>query len=105
MTVRHNLAEIRSAAVRVPVIRAGGLSCRDPSGALRLDSAFFTVSAGAVVGIAGADDRTGQTELSNILAGVLRPSQGRRFASDADMTHATARGDGLRCRDRARIRT
>ena len=136
--VTHKLAEIRSAADRVTVIRAGqvvatsdapaiemdrlvgamigredlpdasrqrrtpgvrrghdvmqadGLSYRDALGALRLDKASFTVSAGEVVGIAGVEGN-GQTELGNILAGVLRPTEGRWFAGDHELTHAPAR--------------
>jgi simple sugar transport system ATP-binding protein len=136
--VTHKLAEIRSAADRVTVIRAGqvvatsdapaiemdrlvgamigredlpdasrqrrapgvrrghdvmqadGLSYRDALGALRLDKASFTVSAGEVVGIAGVEGN-GQTELGNILAGVLRPTEGRWFAGEHELTHAPAR--------------
>ncbi|KGM46564.1 ABC transporter ATP-binding protein [Pseudooceanicola atlanticus] len=136
--VTHKLAEIRSAADRVTVIRTGkvvaksdapakemdllvsamigredlpdaarqrlrkggrrgpdvmqadGLSYRDAMGALRLDKASFTVTAGEVVGIAGVEGN-GQTELGNILGGVLRPTEGRWFAGDYDLTHAPAR--------------
>lgn len=121
--VTHKLAEIRSAADRVTVIRAGqvvarsqapardmnrlvaamigrdslpnasrprrsasgrrgadvmqadGLSFRDETGALRLDTVSFTVSAGEVVGIAGVEGN-GQTELGAILAGLVRPTRG-----------------------------
>ncbi|MGZ9810883.1 ABC transporter ATP-binding protein [Pseudoroseicyclus sp. H15] len=138
MLVTHKLAEIRQAADRVTVLRAGrcvatsrspardmdrivsamigrdklpdasrrrrragkrrgadvmqadGLSYRDAMGALRLDRASFTVSAGEVVGIAGVEGN-GQTELGNILAGVLRPSGGRWFAGNRELTHVTAR--------------
>lgn len=136
--VTHKLAEIRTAADRVTVIRAGavvassespademdrlvramigrehmpdasrrrrktgkrrgndvmqadGLSFRDASGTLRLDTASFTVSAGEIVGIAGVEGN-GQTELGGILAGVLRPSQGRWYAGEMDMTYVSAR--------------
>lgn len=153
--VTHKLAEIRSAADRVTVIRAGavvaqsdapaaemdrlvgamigrddlpdasrrrgrastrrgaevmqadGLTYRDPGGALRLDSASFTVSAGEVVGIAGVEGN-GQSELGGILAGLLRPSSGRWFAGPTEMTNAgaaaaTARGVGIVPEDRHRV--
>jgi len=152
--VTHKLAEIRSAADHVTVIRAGtvvaqsaspademdrlvsamigredlpdasrrrpaaprrgrevmqadGLSYRDPGGALRLDSASFTVNAGEVVGIAGVEGN-GQSELGGILAGILRATAGRWFAGDTDLTRASARdatalGVGIVPEDRHRV--
>ena len=53
----------------------------------------------ALAGVEG----NGQSELGMVLAGLLRPTEGRFYIGDVDLSHAGARGgDGRRRRHRAR---
>lgn len=86
------------------VLQIDSLSYRDRNGALRLDAITIEVAPGEIVGIAGVEGN-GQTELGLILAGIERPSGGRWFVGDTEMTRAspaqiTAAGVGIVPEDR-----
>lgn len=71
-------------------LQVDGVSFRDASGAQRLDSVTLTVRRGEIVGIAGVEGN-GQSELGAILAGLARPSSGRWFSGDDELTQASPR--------------
>ncbi|WP_300301940.1 ABC transporter ATP-binding protein [Ferrovibrio sp.] len=81
-----------------------GLGVRDRHGATRLDNFTLEIRAGEIVGLAGVEGN-GQSELGMVLAGLLRPSAGRFFIGDTDLTAAgaaavTAAGGGIVPEDR-----
>jgi len=67
-----------------------GVSIVDRLGIKRLDDITLTVGRGEIVGIAGVEGN-GQSELGAMIGGLLRPTSGRWFASDQDLTHASPR--------------
>jgi general nucleoside transport system ATP-binding protein len=69
-------------------LQIDGISFRDRNGAVRLDEITIVVRPGEIVGVAGVEGN-GQTELGLILAGLERPSNGRWFVGDREMTRAT----------------
>jgi simple sugar transport system ATP-binding protein len=69
-------------------LQIDGLTVRDAVGATRLDEFTLTVARGEIVGLAGVEGN-GQTELGLVLAGLLRPTRGRIFIGDTEITHAT----------------
>ncbi|MGA8614286.1 MAG: ABC transporter ATP-binding protein [Xanthobacteraceae bacterium] len=75
---------------RAGALQIDALSYRDRNGALRLDKITIEVGPGEIVGVAGVEGN-GQTELGLILAGIERPSEGRWFVGDSEMTQATPR--------------
>jgi simple sugar transport system ATP-binding protein len=86
------------------ILQIDNLSYRDRNGALRLDGITIEVHPGEIVGIAGVENN-GQTELGLILAGLERPSFGRWFMGEQEMTRAssaliTAAGVGIVPEDR-----
>ena len=81
-----------------------GLTVRDRHGALRLDNFTLEIRPGEVVGLAGVEGN-GQSELGMVLAGLQRPTEGRFFIGNRDLTHAgaaavTAAGGGIVPEDR-----
>ena len=58
-----------------PVLEAAGLCCRDARGAEVLQDVGLTLHAGEIVGIAGVAGN-GQSELLEVLAGLIQPSRG-----------------------------
>lgn len=81
-----------------------GLGVRDRHGAARLDNFTLEIRAGEIVGLAGVEGN-GQSELGMVLAGLLRPSAGRFFIGETDLTYAgaaavTAAGGGIVPEDR-----
>jgi simple sugar transport system ATP-binding protein len=86
------------------VLQVDALSYRDRNGALRLDEITIEVRPGEILGIAGVEGN-GQSELGLILAGLERPSSGRWFVGEREMTRAapaeiTAVGVGIVPEDR-----
>lgn len=71
-------------------LQIDALSYRDRNGALRLNEITIQVRPGEIIGVAGVEGN-GQTELGLILAGIERPSSGRWFVGDHEMTDATPR--------------
>ena len=81
-----------------------GLTVRDRHGSTRLENFTLEIGAGEVVGLAGVEGN-GQSELGMVLAGLLRPTAGRFFIGDAELTEAgaaavTAAGGGIVPEDR-----
>ena len=81
-----------------------GLTVQDRHGAVRLDTFTLEIRPGEVVGLAGVEGN-GQTELGMVLAGLLRPTEGRFYIGGAELTHAgaaavTAAGGGIVPEDR-----
>jgi simple sugar transport system ATP-binding protein len=81
-----------------------GITVQDRHGATRVDNFTLEIRPGEVVGLAGVEGN-GQSELGMVLAGLLRPSEGRFFIGDTELTHAgaaavTAAGGGIVPEDR-----
>jgi simple sugar transport system ATP-binding protein len=81
------------------VLVAEGLSHRDASGVMRLDDVSLTVHSGEIVGVAGVSGN-GQSELMEMLAGMIQPSAGRIILDGETLTReqrhpATLRRLGL----------
>ena len=81
-----------------------GLTVQDRHGATRLDNFTLEIRPGEVVGLAGVEGN-GQSELGMVLAGLLRPTEGRFYIGGVDLTHdgaaaVTAAGGGIVPEDR-----
>ena len=81
-----------------------GLTVHDRHGAVRLDNFTLEIRPGEIVGLAGVEGN-GQSELGMVLAGLLRPTEGRFFIGGTELTHAgaaavTAAGGGIVPEDR-----
>jgi simple sugar transport system ATP-binding protein len=81
-----------------------GLRVEDRHGAVRLDNFTLEIRPGEIVGLAGVEGN-GQSELGMVLAGLLRPTEGRFYIGDIELTHAgaaavTAAGGGIVPEDR-----
>ncbi|MCU4181324.1 ABC transporter ATP-binding protein [Bosea sp. BH3] len=82
-----------------PVLEAVGLSCRDARGTEVLLDVSLTLHAGEIVGVAGVAGN-GQSELLEVLAGLIQPSRGvirldGRILTVADRHPARLRERGL----------
>ena len=81
-----------------------GLTVHDRHGAVRLDNFTLEIRPGEIVGLAGVEGN-GQSELGMVLAGLLRPTEGR-FLSAAPISpmpaprRVTAAGGGIVPEDR-----
>ena len=69
------------------VLRVENLSLHDKRGVQALRGVSFEVHAGEVLGIAGVSGN-GQAELGGILAGMLKPSEGKVILGGEDLTAA-----------------
>ena len=67
--------EHRPANAGTPVLRATGLSLRRANGTSAIDDASFDLRTGEIVALCGVDGN-GQSELVQILAGMMRPDAG-----------------------------
>jgi len=81
-----------------------GLTVHDRHGALRLDNFTLEIRPGEIVGLAGVEGN-GQSELGMVLAGLQRPTEGRFYIGETELTHAgaaavTAAGGGIVPEDR-----
>jgi simple sugar transport system ATP-binding protein len=81
-----------------------GLTVHDRHGAVRLDNFTLEIRPGEIVGLAGVEGN-GQSELGMVLAGLLRPTEGRFYIGGNELTHAgaaavTAAGGGIVPEDR-----
>ncbi len=86
------------------VLQVDGLGVRDATGVTRLDNVTLALRRGEIVGIAGVEGN-GQSELGAVLAGLLKPTAGRVFVGDTDLTGRdprafTAAGVGIVPEDR-----
>jgi simple sugar transport system ATP-binding protein len=71
---------------RGDALQIDGLTVRRPDGAVRLDNFTLEVGTGEIVGIAGVEGN-GQSELGAVIAGLMRPSEGRLFVGRDEITH------------------
>ncbi|MBU3737954.1 MAG: ABC transporter ATP-binding protein [Rhodoferax sp.] len=84
----------------LPLLRVSGVSVRDAGGVPRLRDIGLTLRAGEIVGVAGVSGN-GQSELLDVLSGLLAPAQGelwlgdRRFDAAGWLDPGTARHLGL----------
>jgi simple sugar transport system ATP-binding protein len=99
-------AEARADAIgpRRFALVCDGLSVKDRHGAVRLDNFTLEIRPGEIVGLAGVEGN-GQSELGMVLAGLLRPTEGRFHIGDIELTYAgaaavTAAGGGIVPEDR-----
>jgi ABC-type uncharacterized transport system ATPase subunit len=69
------------------LLRIENLSAIDEKGLPALREVSLEVSAGEILGVAGVSGN-GQTELSHVLAGTLRPTEGRVMVGGQDLTFA-----------------
>jgi general nucleoside transport system ATP-binding protein len=81
-----------------------GLTVHDRHGAMRVDNFTLEIRPGEIVGLAGVEGN-GQSELGMVLAGLMRPTEGRFFIGGTELTHAgaaavTAVGGGIVPEDR-----
>jgi simple sugar transport system ATP-binding protein len=74
-----------SHALQNEVLQIDGLSVTDAQNVVRLDNFTLVISKGEIVGIAGVEGN-GQSELSAVLAGMMKPSAGRFFVKGQDLT-------------------
>ncbi|MCP8888314.1 ABC transporter ATP-binding protein [Devosia ureilytica] len=89
------------------VAQLDGISLRDELGIARLQDVTLSIARGEIVGIAGVEGN-GQTELGNMLAGLLHASDGRWFVEGQDLSKASPRqiteaGVGIVPEDRHRV--
>jgi ABC-type uncharacterized transport system ATPase subunit len=85
-------------------LQIDGLVVNDAHNVRRVDNVTLTVDRGEIVGVAGVEGN-GQTELGLVLAGLLKPSEGRVFIGGKEATHlspreVTALGAGIIPEDR-----
>ncbi len=73
---RAHEAEGGAARPGAPLLQAQGLSWSDALGVARLAEVSLTLRAGEIVGVAGVSGN-GQSELLDVLSGLLAPSKGR----------------------------
>lgn len=71
----------------VPILRIIDLSAFDKKGLPALKKVNLEVCQNEILGLAGVSGN-GQTELSQVLAGMLKPSTGKVLVGDQDLTHA-----------------
>ncbi|GAB4532669.1 MAG: ABC transporter ATP-binding protein [Anaerolineae bacterium] len=69
------------------LLRVENLSAVDEKGLPALKGVSFEVRAGEILGVAGVSGN-GQTELSHVLAGTLKPTGGRVMLGERDLTFA-----------------
>ena len=80
-------AGVQPSAAGEVLMRAEGLVWRDPLGVVRLDGVSLALRAGEIVGIAGVSGN-GQSELLDVLAGLLVPDVGSLEIGAARFTPA-----------------
>jgi general nucleoside transport system ATP-binding protein len=71
-----------------PMLKIVDLSAFDKKGLPALKQVSLEVCANEILGLAGVSGN-GQTELSQVLAGMLKPSSGKVLVGDVDLTHAS----------------
>jgi len=78
-------------ALGEPVIRVEGLNAVNQYGRKVLEDVSFEVRSGEVLGISGVDGN-GQTELSDVLTGMMEQTGGRIFLCGADVSGESVAG-------------
>lgn len=99
--------EAGSAGAGPEVAQFDGISLRDATGVTRLDNFTLSIRRGEIVGVAGVEGN-GQSELGDIIAGLLNPDSGRFHVAQRELTAAgpaaiTAAGVGVVPEDRHRV--
>ncbi len=74
-----------------PVLEVRDLSLTDSGGKAVLDRITFEVRAGEILGVAGVDGN-GQTQLVDVLTGMIRPTTGRILIAGEEVDHLTPAG-------------
>jgi simple sugar transport system ATP-binding protein len=102
--VGHGGGKQQAPRARIEALQIDGLTVKDHQGVTRLDNFTLTVDRGEIVGVAGVEGN-GQSELTAVLAGMMRPLRGRIFLGDAELTASspkeiTAAGVGIVPEDR-----
>jgi ABC-type uncharacterized transport system ATPase subunit len=69
------------------LVQVDRLSALNPKKRMILRNISFTVQAGEILGIAGVSGN-GQSELSQVLCGIMHPSSGRILVNNKDVTYA-----------------
>jgi ABC-type uncharacterized transport system ATPase subunit len=77
----------KSAQPGAALLQASGLNWTDALGVARLNDVSLTLRAGEIVGVAGVSGN-GQSELLDVLSGLMAPSQGALQVGDAAYTPA-----------------
>ena len=72
----------------VPMLKIIDLSANDKKGLPALKQVSLEVCQNEILGLAGVSGN-GQTELSQVLAGMLKPVSGQVLVGDKDLTHAS----------------
>ena len=72
------------------LLKVENLSARGKKGLTALNSVSFEVQAGEILGVAGVSGN-GQTELSQVLEGMLKPASGTMSVGGKDVTGSTPR--------------
>jgi ABC-type uncharacterized transport system ATPase subunit len=81
------VARVESKPQGEVLLRIENLSAVDERGLPAIKDVSLEVAAGEILGVAGVSGN-GQTELSHVLAGTLKPTGGRVFVGDRDLTLA-----------------
>ena len=84
----QRVASTSTSTGSTPALRLDHFSTRGPG--RRLDDIQLAVAPGEIVGIAGVSGN-GQRELGDAIIGIARPSGGRRYLFDVDITRWTVR--------------
>ncbi len=74
-------------------MKVENLAYRDGNGALRLQGVNLEVARGEIVGLAGVEGN-GQSELADIIAGILKPTSGLVSVGDRTLTGKSPRAVG-----------
>jgi simple sugar transport system ATP-binding protein len=70
-----------------PLLRVENVTALDKKGLTALKNVTLTVNSGEILGIAGVSGN-GQTELSQVLSGMLKPASGKIWVDQKDLTGA-----------------
>lgn len=71
-----------------PALLIDGLGYTDPKGNQKLADVTLVINRGEILGLAGVEGN-GQSELGDIMAGLVSPTTGRFYLPKADLTNAT----------------
>lgn len=83
--------EKKPSAPQGTVLKVRGASCIDKYGVLKLDKVSFDVRAGEILGVAGVEGN-GQSELAEILTGLLPLQEGEVYVDGAPLQGRSIRG-------------
>jgi len=92
MVGREVLLEVEKRAHTAgdPVFEAESVSVYDDAGRPAVDDVSFGVREGEILGVAGVDGN-GQSELADVISGLIRPDEGRLLFRGEDVSRASRR--------------